>query len=108
MLTVLESAASQDHGHVCGGVLVGIAKITPVEHHTPSKKGFTAVVNSFQLAQQLSEQLHVPHVDCRKLRQLALILAVMRQVMIAVGNLDTVNIDGGRVRAVEKKRDQAG
>src|ERR1700694_1693405 len=108
MLTMLESAASQDDGHVCSGVLVGIAKITPVEHHTPSQKGFTAVLNSFQLAQQLGEQFHVPHVDCRKLRQLALILTMMRQVVIAVGNLDTVNIDRGRVRAVEEKSDQAG
>src|SRR5437016_3401446 len=64
---------------------------------------FTAVVNAFQLAQQLGEQLHVPHVDCRKLLELTLILAVMRQIMITVGNLDTFHIDGGRVRAVEEK-----
>src|SRR2546421_372341 len=56
MLTVLESTAGENHWHVCGGVLVRVAKIAAVEHHASIEKRSIAIPSSLQLAEHLGKQ----------------------------------------------------
>ena len=69
----------------------------------------------FQIGEQVGEQLHVPLVDGLELRQLLLGLAVVRQVVIAVGDRRAVDLTTGvptllsisviaRVESVSKAR----
>ena len=108
MLAVLEAAAGEDHRHVGADVRIGVAEVRAVEDHGAIEQRVFAFVHGLEIADESGEQLHVPLVDDLELRYLALGFAVMREVVIAVGDRGAGDLEHGRADAVEQQGDGAG
>ena len=105
---MLEPAAREDRGQVGGHVRVRVPEVGAVEDHRAVQQRRAAFAHALQAGEQVGEQLHVPFVDGAELRQLRVGTAVVGEVVVAVGDLRAIDLDGGRVDAVEQQRDGPG
>ena len=86
VLAVLEAAAGHDDRQVFVAVAAGVAEVRAEQDRRPVEERAAAVVGRVQLRQEIAKRFHLLDLDQRELGDLAGVLAVMRQVVIALGD----------------------
>src|SRR3954470_16649517 len=104
VLAVPKTAAGEKRGQVGGDVGVGVAKVRAVQNHSAIEQCLAVFADTLEFGKQVCQQLHVPFVDRFQLRDLCLRLPVMREVVIAVGDLHVLDVDCRGIDAVQQER----
>lgn len=108
VLAVFEASAGHQHGHVVGGVFVGVAEIAAVEDERVFEQAGVSFLRVLEVADELADEPHVIAVDGFELGEFFLVFAVVGEVVVAVGDLNVGDFDGGRIVAVQQEGDAAG
>lgn len=95
VLAVLEAAAREESREVRRHVCVRVPEIGPVEDHRPVEQRVVVLLHALQLGEEIIQQPHVPLIDRAQLSELRLVAAMMREVVIPVGDLGALDVDRG-------------
>ena len=80
---------------------VRVAEIAAVEHHGSIQQGLRTLAVSFQLRKEAAQKFHMLAIDHFEFGQFRRIPAVMRQVVVAVRNGLSFDLDGDSDEGVE-------
>ena len=99
---MLQPSARDEYRHVGRGVLVGVTEIAAVHHDGVLQKITIGLLDVLEVADEFAEQFHLLTVDGVELCEFVRVHAVVRKVVVAVGDLRAGDLDRGRVVAVHQ------